>query len=275
MSRSRVEPFFVERDGVRLFALLRSPEGAHRCLLFVPPFGEEMNKCRRQISVTAQRLAERGYATLTFDLRGTGDSSGDLDGSDWDAWKQDVAAAVDAIERNGLELDSIVGLRLGCALAADSLASIGRRVRRSVFWQPVDSGRRFMSQFLRLRTAASMMDEGEKETVEQLRARLARGEPTEVAGYRLPPGLWRSVENVELSPLLSSALGGLAVFEVGRTGASQLSPPARALLNQASENGIEATGKRFSGEPFWSSTEIVVNSDVATETAVFLTGSQQ
>lgn len=220
-------------------------------------------------------MAERGYASLIFDLRGTGDSSGDFDESDWDAWKRDVAVAVDWIERDGLELDCVVGLRLGCALAADALGSIGRRVRRTAFWQPVDSGRRFMGQFFRLRIAASMMEDGERETVEQIRARLARGESIEVAGYRLPPGLWRSIEDVELMRLLSSALGELAVFEVGRVGAAQLSPTTQALLHEASERGIKATGLRLSGEPFWSSTEIVVNSEVTARTVDFLTGLEQ
>ena len=230
-----------------------------------------MNKCRRQLSITAERLVERGYATLSFDLQGTGDSSGEFEEADWTLWKQDVAAAVGWIDRNGLEFDSIVAIRLGCALAADAVRDLGRTPRQTVFWQPVESGRHFMAQFLRLRIAASMM-ENKKETVEQIRTALAAGESVEVAGYSLPQGLWRSVEAIELPNLLSVRLGHLGLVEVGRSGTGQLSLGGQALLRCAEDSGVAATGLRLAGEPFWSSTEIVVSPELADRTAEFIVG---
>jgi exosortase A-associated hydrolase 2 len=269
LKRSRFEPLFIEQDGARLFALLRSAQSARRCVLFIPAFCEEMNKCRRQVSVTAARLVECGYATLTFDLQGTGDSSGAFEAAGWSLWKKDVAAAIDWIDKNGFELDSVVAARLGCALAADALEDLGRGPRRTVFWQPVDSGRRFMGQFLRLRIAAAMMETG-KETVEQVRAMLAAGESVEIAGYSLPGDLWRSVEDIQLADLLSRNLGELGVMEIGRSETGQLSPPGQELVRRAEQSGIVAAGYRVTGQPFWSSTEIVVSPALVDSTVEFI-----
>lgn len=93
MNRSRFEPLLLDTSTGRLFLLLRAPRNASRCVLFVPPFGEEMNKCRRQVTETAEALILAGYAVLTFDLIGTGDSSGEFTDAKWDAWRSDVASA--------------------------------------------------------------------------------------------------------------------------------------------------------------------------------------
>lgn len=275
MTRSRLEPLFLESSAGRIFLLLRAPTEVKRCVLFVPPFGEEMNKCRPQITKTAQALVAGGCAVLVIDLFGTGDSDGDFAEATWCSWKSDVIAAMAWAEARGLSPNALVATRLGCALAAESLREAGSRVRHTVFWQPVESGRQFMTQFLRLRMAASMMESDRKETVENLKERLDRGETLEVAGYPLAPELWRALEVVELSAVIDSCLGKLAIFEVGRVHDSQLSIIGRRLADTAEEQGIETTCERIPGEPFWSATEIVVNSKLAQRTAEYLIAETQ
>ncbi|MEX2123354.1 MAG: hydrolase 2, exosortase A system-associated [Woeseia sp.] len=270
MTRSRLEPFFLESSAGRIFLLLRAPAKARRCVLFVPPFGEEMNKCRRQVTETAKALLAGGYAALVVDLFGTGDSDGEFAEATWSTWKSDIVAAIAWIGANGLSLQALVATRLGCALVAESLRDTGSNVQKTVFWQPVENGRQYMTQFLRFRVAASMMESDGGETVENLKERLDRGETLEIAGYPLTPELWRAVEAVDLAAFIDPCLGQLAIFEVGRARENELSIAGRRLAVKAQEQGIESTGRRIPGEPFWSTTEIVVNPELTQRTTEYL-----
>ena len=81
MSRTTFSGEFVAGTKGPIFVLLRKPLVPPRgCVLVVPPFAEEMNKCRRMVTELAIRLAEQGIATLQPDFYGTGDSAGDFTG---------------------------------------------------------------------------------------------------------------------------------------------------------------------------------------------------
>lgn len=218
-----------------------------------------MNKARRQVTITAQALSMHGIASLMFDYSGTGDSSGDFADARWQSWIDDLVSSFSWARENGLAVDGIVACRLGCTLAADALARAGLSVGRSVFWQPVENGRQAMTQFLRLRVAASMMEHDSSESVEDLRQRMAGGESLEIAGYALSPGLHNDVESKKLAELLQPSLGSLKVVEVGRTTSDDLSIPAQRIVRAAVGAGIPTSGQRLSGDPYWTSTEIVVN----------------
>ncbi len=270
MTATRLEPFFLDGEAGRIFMILRAPSEAHHCVLFVPPFGEEMNKCRRQFSLTAQSLNKRGYGALLIDLYGTGDSDGDFSQADWDIWISDIGSALQWAQANGLSVNALVATRLGCQLAAEGLRRHGHAVGESVFWQPTANGKQYLTQFLRLRVAASMMETDQKETVKQLRGRLAAGETVEVAGYPLTDRLTNAIDKLDLLGSLTPNLGELLVCEVGRSGGGELSPGGKRLLAGATEAGLSVSGRRILGEPFWSATEIVTNSDLVAATIQFV-----
>jgi len=116
-----------------------------------------------------------------------------------------------------------------------------------------------MTQFLRLRVAASMMSSNSKETVESLKARLEAGESLQIAGYQLVPDLWRSFQPADLKSLLHSGLGQLEIMEVGRSKDGALSVAGQRLVEVAQVADIPVSGSRVPGEPFWTATEIVTN----------------
>lgn len=271
MRDGRPEPFFLETPGGRIFLMLRAARDAKHCVLFVPPFAEEMNKCRRQLTETAGMLAAAGSAALVLDLFGTGDSAGEFCEATWDVWQDNIMSALSWAAREGLPVEGLLATRLGCILAAEAVGKADGNVSRTAFWQPVESGRQFMTQFLRLRVAASMMARAGAETVDDLRARLERGESVEIAGYALSPVLWRSVEKTGLAPMLDAHLGRLSIFEVGTAREGELSMTGRRMLQTATDSGLEASGVRIPGSPFWSSTEIVTNTELARKTVEFLT----
>jgi exosortase A-associated hydrolase 2 len=269
----RVRAQFIDGSAGRIFSVLRMADTVGRdggSVLFVPPFAEEMNKCRRQMAETAIALAQRGISSLVLDLYGTGDSEGEFAEARWETWQADIATAIEWARLNGMEFGATIAIRLGCALAARSLAESGVKLSASVFWQPLEGGERMMSQFLRLRIAASMMEADKRETLDELAERLEGGETIEVAGYDLAPPLWRSIRSLDAEDCLDSSLGDLLIAEVGRRGGEALSASGQRLIDAAGRGGISATGLHLDGDAFWRSTETVVNPALADATAVYL-----
>src|SRR5688572_7026689 len=145
------------------FCILHRPADAQRsrgAVLFVHPFAEEMNRCRRMAALQARAFAEAGWTVLQMDLFGCGDSAGDFSAASWQAWLDDVVDAAAWLRENSGERLVIWGLRAGCLLAAQA----ARRIEPAadlVLWQPVSSGKQFLQQFLRLKLAAQLMSKEE------------------------------------------------------------------------------------------------------------------
>lgn len=112
-------------------------------VLIVAPIGYDYWKAHRSLRVLAEQLADCGHVVMRLDLRGIGDSSGDL----WDpdrvgAWSHDIAVAVDALRAGGATAITVVGIRFSALLAACAAPALG--VDRLVAWLPVASGRQMM-----------------------------------------------------------------------------------------------------------------------------------
>jgi exosortase A-associated hydrolase 2 len=273
LSTARLRAQFLDApsDG-RSFVVLRQPRPAGSAVLVVPPFAEEMNKSRRMIAEVGRRLEKSGVGMLVLDLFGTGDSEGEFSQADWQRWKSDIAAAVHWAAAEGAPIRGMLAIRLGCILGSAALAEIGHSVQRTVLWQPVVSGRRFLEQFLRLRVAASMMGGDSKETVAGLRGRLKSGELLEVAGYEISGTLADQLDAAELQPFLRAHLGGLHWMEAVRSADTALPVPSAKAIDAARAGGLEVTPHAVTGEPFWSATEIVCLDAMVERTAETLAG---
>lgn len=246
-------------DGVkgRILVTARRPSkpGGH-AVLIVPPFADEMNKTRKMFTDVSQDLAKRGIATVLPDLYGTGDSEGEFCDADWDIWKGDLAQAAGWSAAEGWPVQALLCVRLGCALGAETARISLHGIRQTVFWQPVLDGPRFLTQFLRLRVAATLMDEDRRESVSELRDRLRQGETLEVAGYELAPQLAKQIDEVHLEPAVGPYLGNLSWMEVIRE-AVDLPAPSRDAVVRARQSVGAISVHTVVGQPFWSTTEIV------------------
>ena len=263
---------FLDAPQGRPFVVLRQPRASGPTVLVVPPFAEEMNKSRRMIAEVGRRLEASGVGMLLVDLFGTGDSEGDFAQADWQRWKADVTNAVQWSAAEGAQIRGMLAIRLGCILGSEVLAASGHRVQRTVMWQPVVHGRRFLEQFLRLRVAASMMGGDSKETVAALRARLKSGELLEVAGYEINGRLADQLDAADLQRFLGPHLGAVHWMEAVRSAEAELSVPSNKAIEAARAAGIETTPHTVPGEPFWSSTEIVCLDAMVARTADVLAG---
>ena len=256
---------FLGRVGEHILALLHVPvRPAMGCILIVPPFAEEMNKSRRMMSLVARDLAARGFAVAMLDVFGTGDSDGEFEQATWARWVTDVGVVAAWCARKGHPVTGVLGIRLGCALAAAASMHLPASTQRAVFWQPVPEGARVLEQFLRLRVAASMMEQDKKETVKDLRERLRNGETLEVAGYNVSGALAVAMDSIRLAEL---PLGSADVhwIDIVREEKPPVPPTAKAL-DALRAQGRTVTYHQVIGEPFWSATEIVCIPELVAKT---------
>jgi len=272
LSALPIEPFFLEGNNGRLFILTRPSNKSGGCVVFVPPFAEEMNRCRRQITETAARLQQAGYSVVIPDLYGTGDSEGEFEDASWSGWLDDVACVYRWVSEQELHIDAVVAARLGCILAAESLSTGNVSTAKTVFWQPVDDGEKFLKQFLRLRVVASM-SEGVTENVLGLRERLAAGEALEVGGYRVPPALFSEIARRKLGVFLGDHLGALRILEISRKERAENSSQRSSFESNAKGLIDGHPSTCLVGEPFWTSSEVVVNNELCDQTVSFITSS--
>jgi alpha-beta hydrolase superfamily lysophospholipase len=83
---------------------------------------------------------------LRFDYFGTGDSAGSSEEGSLAEWTADIAsAATQLADLSGVRRVSLVGMRLGAVLAAAASAR-GLAVQDLVLWDPILSGRSYLSQ---------------------------------------------------------------------------------------------------------------------------------
>ncbi len=253
-----IDPFFVGEPGRRRFCLHFRPDAGARAplgLVFVPPFAEEMNKCRRMVSLQARRLAAAGYPVLVPDLSGCGDSEGDFGEARWEAWLADVSEAVGWLRERGADGIWLWGVRLGACLAAEVARDPAAGIEGLLLWQPVVSGRTHLTQFLRIRLAADLAGQG-RETTKDLRARLARGESVEVAGYDLSPALASAIDGVRLADAAPPPGTPVRWFEVVGAPEQGVSPASARVVQRWEESGAGVTVVTVPGEPFWATQEI-------------------
>jgi exosortase A-associated hydrolase 1/exosortase A-associated hydrolase 2 len=261
---------YINRSEGMLFLAVFLPESGQiptQWVVHVPAFGEEMNKSRCMVSKQARLLADAGYGVVVPDLSGTGDSSGEFVESTWIGWKKDIAAVVSWTSEQGGQSVALWGLRLGCLLAADVSQEMSERVSQLVFWQPVLRGKQFMTQFLRLRVAASMM-KGEGESVSRIRENMsASGQPVEIAGYLLTQTLLEKIDNTDISTLTPTPSVELLLYEVVSEEGKGLMPATRAMLEQWQVGGVVCKAQAVHGDAFWLTQEIAVAPELLTITS--------
>ncbi|MDE2399136.1 MAG: hydrolase 2, exosortase A system-associated [Burkholderiales bacterium] len=253
-----MDPFFLAdgSGGQRLCLYHRPPSGAASgIVVYVHPFAEEMNKSRHMAAQQARALAAAGHAVLQVDLLGCGDSSGDFGDASWAAWVADVVRVAAWLrERHADAPLWLWGLRAGCLIAAEAARQIDAPCH-FLFWQPLNSGKAGLQQFLRLKAAADLLDAGAKGVVAGLRAQLAEGRPVDVAGYALAPDLASGFERAVLQPPKPGP-GRVEWFELGAAAQPELSPAAALGAAAWRKAGYDVRQAALQGPAFWQTQEI-------------------
>jgi len=251
---------FIGEPGRRLFVLLRTPGGVNgECTLVVPPFAEEMNKCRRLVTEYAQHECRQGRGVLCVDLAGTGDSEGEFSAARVDRWLGDLACAAAWSASRGWRVTGALGIRLGAILAASLVVAHKFELSRVLLWQPVTSGARMIDQFLRLRVMAARMESGANETVGALRASLQARETVQVAGYALSGALVSDIDALDLVAALALPFPPIRWFDIVADTNAHVAPGTQRILDSLRAKGLRIEHTQVAGEPFWMATEFVKN----------------
>ena len=258
MKRVSLGATFIDSLKGRILLTWRRPDSPRGFVLVIPPFAEEMNKCRSLIADVAVQLAADGLATVVPDLYGTGDSEGEFGEADWNIWVADVRNAVRWAHESIAPLHGFLAIRLGASLCL-SLLKYGDvpAVTDTVLWQPVLDTKRHLLQFLRLRTAASLTQSGKRENAEDVLHGLRSGHGVEVAGYRLNPDLAQQMEKNPTAMLLPPLLGKVTWIEVQRAREAAPTPVTQRILDASASAGANVKYEPVTGPPFWNSTEIL------------------
>jgi exosortase A-associated hydrolase 2 len=215
-----------------------------------------MHKSRRMAALQARALAAHGWLVLQVDLCGCGDSPEEFGEARWDTWARDVRAGLAWARARAAGPLALWGLRLGATLACELAEDTALRIERLVLWQPVISGEQFLSQFLRLRLAAEMLDGGAATSASaELRAQLARGHALEIAGYDLHPHLAGAIERVQLGALRPAA-SRIDWIEVGAEASASVRPGSQRVVERWRAQGLDVRAASVAGEGFWSTIEI-------------------
>ncbi|MDP2902542.1 MAG: hydrolase 2, exosortase A system-associated [Methylovulum sp.] len=261
-----MQPLFIESSVGKLFAIYWPPVGKpyfDKAIIHIPAFAEEMNKSRRMVALQAQAFSDLGYAVLVLDLFGTGDSTGDFGEATWEIWLQNIDAGIDWLKQQGAQSVDLWGLRIGALLAMDFSSRKRHRIQHLIAWQPVLNGDVFITQFLRLRVTAAMMNKhASREKVSDIKQQLLEGRAIEVAGYLLNSDLIKPLMALHADRLDWQTVNEVAIFEVapgednpGVIGNTQ-------LLVILQERNINASLIKVVDDAFWSSQETCEASDL-------------
>ena len=190
-------PLFFGTDQRPLFGLY-APSGVRprrRAVLLCPPWGQEYVRAHRSMHQLARRLNAGGHPVFKFDYSGTGDSSGEMVDARLAHWRDDISEAIDELlDASGAAKVSVVGLRLGGALAADVALRRAADIDSLVLWDPVWNGPAWLGEISAMRGAAGGLATS--------RSNLAGG-GLAVLGFAIADAQIRELQAVALQPVLA------------------------------------------------------------------------
>ena len=266
-------PFFLKTELGERFCLYHAPPPGRECrgvLIYVHPFGDEMNKSRHMAAMQARALATMGFGVLQIDLFGCGDSSGEFGDASWNIWKQDLAAAWSWLQNKVDAPVSLWGLRLGALLALDFVRSSENVIDRIILWQPVISGESFLTRFLRLRLTNEILlgDTGTEKNAgtTAMRNFLEAGNPLEVAGYELAPNMAAAIDILKATELLVSRCP-VHWFEIVAERGRPMTAAGAKVVTAWEQSGVDLHLHLVPGLPFWATQEISECPELVSATA--------
>ncbi|MFA5631095.1 MAG: hydrolase 2, exosortase A system-associated [Porticoccaceae bacterium] len=246
---------FVDQSHPAFFLHFEPREAPRAHILYLPPFAEEMNRCRSLVAEQARRFARKGFSVAILDFYGTGESAGHLADANLEIWRNNIAQLMELLLERHQQSVYLWGCRLGALLAMDFLRVKPGTTRKLLLWQPVASGSAFVTQLLRQRTASLMKNSERAETTADMKLRLAAGQTLDVAGYRLGGELMTALDQLEMTSLFDGAdpAHAPAIFWLEHTPdpASGIGSRSARALAHLERSGAQVASHTFTGDPVW------------------------
>lgn len=254
-----IKAFFIDGCKGKLFCLyyIASTPTSDKAIILYPPFAEEMNKSRRMIAMQARAFAGHGINTLIVDLYGTGDSEGQLEHASLDIWYKDMARAIEWVREAGNTNLSIWGIRLGGLIALNHIHMLESfEPDHILLWQPVAKGENHINQLLRLRLAAGLVSDSQKQTIRDLKAILLNEKSIEIAGYRVSSELVDGISALTLPACAPRGNPKITWVDTNLTRDGGLTPATAKEITRLKESGVNIDVLLFRFPSFWNTQEI-------------------
>ncbi len=262
---------FIEINNQRLFACWSQKERKSDVLtLIIPPFAEEMNKCRHLFSLLRQQFNAKSDMLL-LDPFGTGDSDGDLVDTTAQQWASDWHSVVALAGKAGYQKINLLAARFGALQMFDILQQeLPLPLNKIVLWQPYLQSSTFLQQFFRLKIAEQMAT-GNKTTQKELEQQLSTGEVLEIAGYPITQNFVSSIHALKDVASLPALYQQTPLLWLETSMLPNISPVCEkgmALLSQY----FAAEFTQLQGPAWWNATELVQSPELIARSVEFLTG---
>ena len=140
-----IEPHFFGSSARRMYGVYHAARGRSRGhgVVLCPPGPREYMRSHTALRKLAMLLARERFDVLRFDYYATGDSAGESREGSLSTWRQNIVAAADDLrECSGVRKISVVGFRLGAALAASAPMDMANLV----LWEPVVDGGTYVNE---------------------------------------------------------------------------------------------------------------------------------
>ena len=219
-------------------------------IIYLAPFGEEMNRCRQAAATQARLFAASGYRCSLLDLYGTGEAVGELADATLEDWIAGIHAAVEECRDD--EPLVFWGCRLGACLMTRYLAQHpAPGAVTALLWQPQVSGKTFITQAIRQRAAARMEQGLEKQSKDEVMAMLADGATLEVGGYAMSAPLVHAIETLDIAEPLSAPLKTVHWLEHDTGDGRPIAARTQKAMDALKDHSETFELHRFAGAPFW------------------------
>ena len=273
---STLKPGFIDGEKGALFAMHHEPNTQgplNECVVVLPAFAEEMNRCRYMQTLLAQALTAQGIGLLAVDPFGTGDSAGDFQDADWSGWVTDSTQAASYASTLGYQRVSLLGIRIGALLALEAAPNIAN-LAQLLFWQPVYNGKATLTQFLRLKIAAAMARGEDGITTAQLEEQINQGNSIQIAGYDVSPELYNGIKQAHISNHFETLKSPVSWFSV--LPSADKKPPRADLqtIEKLRNHNIEVQQHTVIGPAFWQAHERTLAPNLIPATLAVMTGGK-
>ena len=146
-------PFYFGSRERRLFGVYHPAQGGGgiRAVLMCYPWGYEYVNAHRSLVKLAGLLSQEGYHVLRFDYYGTGDSAGEDHEVTLEGSLSDIATAIQELkDLSGTDQVSVIGLRVGGALATRAAQKWPDDISSLVLWDPILKGADYLQELYTL-----------------------------------------------------------------------------------------------------------------------------
>ncbi|SFK83726.1 exosortase A system-associated hydrolase 2 [Nitrosomonas aestuarii] len=273
--RLRITPSFIQGGVGKLFSIHYAPDcitSESECFVVASSFAEEMNRCRYMGTMLAQQLTQQNFGFLVVDAYGTGDSDGEFRDSNWEQSCQDLMTAVSYADTLGYKQVSIMGVRLG-ALQAMQISGAIKNLKRLIFWQPVINGQATLTQFLRIKIAASMQRDEKVETTQEMEKQIENGQYISVSGYEVGPDLFKGIKAAKFESYIGAVSVPVGWFTVISSTDRKTPRGDLMMIEKWRQKGVAVNHQEIVGPPFWLAHERTLVPELVDATVRYVTES--